>query len=102
MDLDSVLQDVANNIIHPSSEQPQLLKLYQKGKALRKDTGNDLVQRLKILKEDKIYDIVIFIEQLNNQLNREYDEEVKKGIEFGIYDKNDKKNVWLSVLSFQD
>ena len=35
----------------------------------------------------------MFIEQLNNQLNREYEEEVKKGIECGIYDKNDKKNV---------
>jgi hypothetical protein len=32
--------------------------------------GSDLVPRLKILKEDKLHEIVIFIEQLNAQLNK--------------------------------
>jgi hypothetical protein len=28
--------------------------------------------------------------QLNTKLNRDYEEEVKRGIEYGIYDKNEK------------
>jgi hypothetical protein len=67
--------------------------LYKRGSNLNKDIGGDLVPRLKNLKEDKLHEIVIFIEQLNAQLNKEYEEEVKKGVSYGIYNKNDKKSV---------
>lgn len=94
MDLDSVVQDISANILNPNSDKAEIKKLYNRGLNLRKENGTDLVPKLKNLKEDKVYDIVMFIEQLNNQLNREYEEEVRKGIEFGIYDRNDKKSLW--------
>jgi hypothetical protein len=93
MDIDSVMTDMASNILDPNTSNPDILKLYARGSALRKDTGSDLVPRLRNLKDEKVYEIIAFIEQLNGQLNREYEEEVKKGIEFGIYDRSDKKNV---------
>jgi hypothetical protein len=93
MDLDSVVQDISANILNPNSDKVEIKKLYNRGLNLRKENGIDLVPKLKNLKEDKVYDIVMFIEQLNNQLNREYEEEVRKGIEFGIYDRNDKKSL---------
>ncbi len=73
MDLDSVVQDVSANILNPNSEKSEIKKLYNRGINLRKENGSDLVPKLKNLKEDKVYDIVMFIEQLNNQLNREYE-----------------------------
>lgn len=93
MDLDSVVEDVSANILNPNSDHPEIRRLYQRGLNLRKENGSDLVPKLRNLKEDKVYDIVMFIEQLNNQLNKEYEEEVRKGIDFGIYDRNDKKNL---------
>lgn len=58
--------------------------------------ANDIVPKLRSLKEDKLYEIIIFIEQLNHKLNKEYEEEVKRGIDCGIYDKNDRQNMkWL-------
>lgn len=80
MDIDTVIRDVATNIIDPNSHNPDINRLYQRGIALRRDTGCDLVPKLKNLKEEKLHDIIVFIEQLNAQLNREYEEEVKKGI----------------------
>jgi len=70
MDIDTVIRDVSNNIIEPNSDNPEINKLYQRGATLKKEIGSDLVPRLKILKEDKLHEIVIFIEQLNAQLNR--------------------------------
>lgn len=99
MDLDSVVQDISANILNPNSDKVEIKKLYNRGLNLRKENGIDLVPKLKNLKEDKVYDIVMFIEQLNNQLNREYEEEVRKGIEFGIYDRNDKKSLWTVQIS---
>ena len=55
--------------------------------------GEDVVKKLKGLKEDKMYEMIGCIEQLNAQLNREYDEEIRKGTEIGIYDKNDKNAI---------
>lgn len=55
--------------------------------------ANDIVPKLRNLKEDKLYEIIIFIEQLNHKLNKEYEEEVKRGIDCGIYDKNDRQNM---------
>ena len=70
MDLDSVLHDVASNIPNPSSTSPQVNKLYNKGIGLHKDIGSDLTNKLRNLKDDKVYDIILYIEQLNGQLNR--------------------------------
>jgi len=93
LDIDSVIRDVSTNIIDPNTDNPDINRLYQRGIALKKEVGNDLVPRLKILKEDKLHEIISFIEQLNSQLNKEYEEEVRKGIEYGIYDRSDKKSV---------
>ena len=92
MDLDSVLHDVASNILDPNTSNPDITKLYNRGIGLHKDMGSELTGKLRNLKDDKVYEIILFIEQLNGQLNREYEEEVKRGIEYGIYDKSDKKN----------
>ena len=70
MDLDSVINDVATNILEPFSESPEINNLYIKGSNLRKDMGNELVPRLKNLKDEKVYEVVVYIEHLNNQLNR--------------------------------
>ena len=51
MDLDSVINDVAANILEPFSESSEINNLYAKGTNLRKDMGNDLVPRLKNLKD---------------------------------------------------
>lgn len=91
MNLESVITDVTSNILDPSTTNPELNKLYNRGISLRKEVGSDLVPKLKNLKDDKVYEIIVFIEQLNGQLNREYEDEVRKGIEFGIYDRSDKK-----------
>lgn len=91
MNLESVIADVTSNILDPSTTNPELNKLYNRGISLRKEVGSDLVPKLKNLKDDKVYEIIVFIEQLNGQLNREYEDEVRKGIEFGIYDRSDKK-----------
>ena len=80
MDIDTVIHDVSTNIIEPNSDNPDINRLYQRGATLKREVGSELVPRLKNLKEDKLHDIVIFIEQLNAQLNKEYEEEVKKGI----------------------
>ena len=93
MDLDSVMQDVAENIPNPNSNNPDLNRLYTRGINLNKDTGSDLAPKLRNLKDDKVYEIIVCIEQLNGQLNKEYEEEVKKGIEYGIFEKTDKKNI---------
>jgi hypothetical protein len=47
--------------------------------------------RLKNLKEDKLYETAVFVEQLNLQLNKEYEEEIQRGINIGIYGKNIEK-----------
>lgn len=62
--------------------------MHQKGISLKRDMANDIVPKLRNLKEDKLYEIILFIEQLNHKLNKEYEEEVKRGIDCGIYDKN--------------
>ena len=92
MDIDSVLHDVVSNIPDPNSSNPAINKLYSKGISLHKDMGSDLSVKLRNMKDDKVYEIILFIEQLNGQLNREYEDEVKRGIEYGIYDKSDRKN----------
>lgn len=61
MDIDTVIRDVSNNIIEPNSDNPEINKLYQRGVALKKEIGSDLVPRLKNLKEDKLHEIIIFI-----------------------------------------
>lgn len=93
MDLDNVIKDVSANILEPNTSNPDINSLYERGVALKKESGSDLIPKLKSLKEDKLYEIIIVVEQLNAMLNKEYEEEVRKGISFGIYDKNDKKNV---------
>ena len=55
--------------------------------------GSDIVPRLRSLKDDKLYEIIVSIEQLNFQLNKEYEEEVKRGARLGIYDRNLKKTI---------
>lgn len=50
MDLDSVVQDVSANILNPSSDKPEIKKLYNRGLNLRKDNGSDLIPKLKNLK----------------------------------------------------
>ena len=91
MDVDSVLKDVAANISDPGTDHPELSRLYTKGAGLSRDIATDLVPKIRNLKDDKIYEVIVYIEHLNNQLNKEYEEEVKRGIEFGIYDRTDKK-----------
>lgn len=49
-----------------------------------------MLVRLKKLKEDKVYETVMFIEQLNYRLNKEYDAEVARGIENGVYSRRPK------------
>jgi len=70
MDLDSVLHDVATNILDPNTSHPEINKLYNRGIGLHKDIGIDLAAKLRNLKDDKVYDMIMFIEQLNGQLNR--------------------------------
>lgn len=79
MDVDSVLQDIASNILEPNTEDEEINKLYKRGISLRKDIGSDIVPKLKNLKEDKLYEIINFVEQLNYKLNKQYEEEVKRG-----------------------
>ena len=79
MDVDSVLQDIASNILEPNTQDEEINKLYKRGLSLRKDIGSDIVPKLKSLKEDKLYDIINFVEQLNYKLNKQYEEEVKRG-----------------------
>lgn len=42
------------------------------------------------MKKEKIYEMIDFIVQQNIYLNKEYEKEVYRGINAGIYDKNDK------------
>ena len=50
----------------------------------------EMLVRLKKLKEDKVYETVMFMEQLNYRLNKEYDAEVARGIENGVYSRRPK------------
>lgn len=85
MDVETVLRDISSNILPLDSEDEEINRLYAKGASLSKEIAGELVPRLKNLKDDKIIDIILFIEQLNYQLNKEYKEEVSRGIEAGIY-----------------
>ncbi len=40
-----------------------------------------------------MYEMIGLVEQLNTKLNREYDEEIRRGVEIGIYDKIDKSSI---------
>ena len=93
MDVDSVLQDIASNILEPNTQDEEINKLYKRGLSLRKDIGSDIVPKLKSLKEDKLYDIINFVEQLNYKLNKQYEEEVKRGTQLGVYDKTQTKDL---------
>lgn len=73
MDVDSVLSDIASNIPEPNTDDEEINKLYKRGTSLRKDIGYDIVPKLKNLKEDKLYEIINFVEQLNYKLNKEYE-----------------------------
>lgn len=62
-----------------------------------------MLARLKKLKEDKVYETVMFIEQLNYRLNKEYDAEVARGIDNGVYSRrqirdSDKGDGLVGVL----
>ncbi len=72
MDVDSVLHDIASNILEPNTDDQEINKLYKRGISLRKDIGSDIVPKLRNLKEDKLYEIINFVEQLNYKLNKEY------------------------------
>ncbi len=74
MDIDNVLQDISTNIIEPNSEDPEILKMYKRGASLKREVAGELIPKLKNLKEDKVYEIILFIEQLNHQLNKEYED----------------------------
>lgn len=90
MDIDCILADISRNILEPNTDDQDIMALYNRGKNLRRDMGSDYSTRLKALKEDKLTNLTMALEQLNHQLNREYDEEVRRGIALGIYDKNEK------------
>jgi hypothetical protein len=90
MDIDCILADISRNILEPNTDDHDIMALYNRGKNLKRDMGSDYSTRLKALKEDKLTNLTMALEQLNHQLNREYDEEVRRGIALGIYDKNDK------------
>lgn len=70
MDVDSVLHDIASNILEPNTDDEEINRLYKRGIALRKDIGSDIVPKLKSLKDDKLYEIINFVEQLNYKLNK--------------------------------
>ncbi len=61
MDVDNVLNDVAANILNPNTDHPEINKLYQRGVSLRKETGSDIVPKLRSLKDEKLYEIIVFI-----------------------------------------
>jgi hypothetical protein len=48
--------------------------------------------KLKNLKDEKLYETAVFVEQLNLQLNKEYEDEIQRGIAIGIYGKNVEKS----------
>jgi hypothetical protein len=69
VELDTMLKDFSQAIPMPNTENPQILELYNKGRSLGKELNNDLVPKLKTLKEDKLQDLIIYIEQLQSSLN---------------------------------
>lgn len=87
-ELDIMLKDFSQAIPMPNTENPQILELYNKGRSLGKELNNDLVPKLKTLKEDKLQDLIIYIEQLQSSLNAEYEKEINRSIDLGIYHKN--------------
>ena len=70
MDVESVLHDVSSNILEPNTEDEEIIRLHQRGVSLTKDVANDIIPKLKSLKEDKLYEIILAIEQLNTNLNK--------------------------------
>ena len=60
IDLDTVLKDFSDSIPEPNTDNPQILELYNKGRLFSKEYANDLANRLKNLKEDKIQDIIMY------------------------------------------
>jgi len=91
MDVDSILHDMATNIPEPNTDDEDLIDLYRRGSGLRKEIAVDFMLKLKNLKEDKLYETAVFVEQLNLKLNKEYEEEIQRGISIGIYGKNTEK-----------
>ncbi len=61
MDVESVLHDVSTNILEPNTEDEEIVSLYRRGVSLRKDVANDIIPKLKSLKEDKLYEVILFI-----------------------------------------
>lgn len=91
IDVDIVLRDIASNIIEPNTDDEEINNLYQRGIALNKDITVDILPKLRSLKEEKLHQIYQFIDQLNLKLNKDYEDEVRRGIDYGIYDKNEKQ-----------
>jgi hypothetical protein len=70
MDVESVLRDISSNILVPNTEDEEITKLYKRGTELTKDMAADIMPKLRSLKEDKLHEIILFIEQLNYKLNK--------------------------------
>lgn len=55
MDVEAVIHDISTNILQPNTEDEEINKLHQRGVTLTKDIANDIIPKLKNLKEDKLY-----------------------------------------------
>lgn len=70
MDVEGVLKDISSNILIPNTEDEEITRLYKRGTELSKDMASDIMPKLRSLKDDKLHEIILFIEQLNFKLNK--------------------------------
>lgn len=61
LDIDSVLRDIATNILEPDTDDPEINRLYERGKSLNREMGEDMVKRLRGLKEEKMYEMIGYV-----------------------------------------
>ena len=89
--IDKLLKDASETIPRPKQTSQSLEHLYNEGKKLARENSSEMVPRLKLLKEDSLSELIVYIEQLNYKLNVEYEEEVNKGVKLGIYKAEERK-----------